>query len=509
MNRIFGLETEYGLYIEGVELTKLTEEARKFTASLPTLALWDYSDESALRDMRGFKASGLTTNPDDDRVERRSHGTRPRSPGEDHVDRILINGARFYHDHGHPEYSTPECRGVLDLVAHDRAGELVCLQAASIYEKETHRRVSLYKNNTDFHGMSYGHHENYLVPRAILTEILVHALLPFFVTRILFTGAGKVGVERGSSPQESFFQLSQRAEFFDAIMSVDTLHRRPLINTRDEPHAADERWRRLHVICGDANMSEFATALKVGTTRLVLETIEAGYGPPVELKDPVRAIKELSWDQDWSWSLETTERKQISAIEIQRAYQLAASELFAGRDEETDWVLKEWSAVLEDLDTDPWLLRDRIDWVAKRDLLESFIKSEKIDWKSNLDLLRSLDLEYHNIDREAGLFWPLESSGAMRRLTEDQEIEQAVLSPPPDTRAALRSLCLANLDVKALNWGRLLIENEHNLHALNLRDIADIEICSELFLNSSATTLDDVVKLMNQLEAKVGGETDA
>jgi proteasome accessory factor A len=509
MNRIFGLETEYGLYIEGVELAELTDEARKFTQSFPTLALWDYSDERPLRDVRGFKASGLTTNPDDDQVERRSYGRRPRSPGEDHADRILSNGARFYHDHGHPEYSTPECSSIKDLVVHDRAGELILLKTATAYEDEMKRKVSLYKNNTDFHGMSYGHHENYLIKRETLFETLVHGLLPFFVTRILFTGAGKVGVERRGSPQKTFFQLSQRAEFFDTIQSVDTLHRRPLVNTRDEPHANSERWRRLHVICGDANMSEFATALKVGTTRLVLEMLESGYGPPVELKDPVQAIKDLSWDEDWKWILKTADRKEISAIQIQRAYQLAASELFSGRDDETDWVLREWAAVLDDLEVDPWRLSDRVDWVAKRHMLESFIKTEKIDWSSNLDLLRSFDLEYHNIDREFGLFWPLEESGAIRRISQDDEIQLAISKPPQNTRASIRGFCLENFNVKAVNWGRLLIEHDSELISLNMRHIAGVELSGELSEISSATTPNDMLELIKQLEERDGGASNA
>ncbi len=471
MDRLLGLETEYGLYIEGVDIGDLTSEARALVSFLPAGPRWDYRDESPLQDLRGFRAPRLRTNPKDDRYERISHAPRPRTAHEEHVDRVLPNGARLYHDHGHPEYSTPECHSLKDLIAQDRAGERIVWACAKRYEQRTGRAVSVYKNNTDYHGMSYGCHENYLVPRVIPLEQLVNGILPFLVTRILYAGAGKVGTDPQAAGERVIYQLSQRADFFDEILGIDTLHHRPLINTRDEPHADRHKWRRLHVICGDANLSEYATALKMGTTALVLATLEAGYGPPVELKDPVRAIKQISHDQDRHWLVEQISGRTIPAIDIQRAYLRAAQELFAGRDEETDWVLREWESVLDDLEADPRRLKDRLDWVAKRELLESFIESEGAPVKGDLDLLCSLELEYHNLDPERGLSRALERAGALRRWTHEAEIEEAMRRAPQDTRAFLRGLCVQRFEVRSASWSRVMVTHRNRTVELDLKNL--------------------------------------
>lgn len=476
MERLAGSETEYGLYVGGVDVADLTSEARTLLKCGPPGAKWDYRDESPKRDLRGFSASRLRTNPEDDEIERRSRAPRPRSREEEHADRVLTNGARLYHDHGHPEYSTPECRSLADLLAHDRAGMRVVRECARRHEERSGKSVQIYKNNTDYHQMSYGCHENYLVRRDLPFERLVAGLLPFLVTRVLYTGAGKVGVEKGYGPGqravegELVYQLSQRADFFNELMSVDTLFRRPLINTRDEPHADPRRWVRLHVILGDANLSETATALKVGTTALVLDVLEAGYGPPGELKSPVDAIKRLSLGGAASVRrpLELADRSTVPAIEIQRAYLRAAEELAAGRDEETDWVLREWAKVLDDLETDLRGTRDRVDWVAKQELLRSFVESEGLKWAEEEELLRSLELDYHGLDPE-GLFWTLERQGAMRRLTEDEDIERAARTPPRDTRAHVRGHCLRHFEVVTASWSRLRVRYRGQVREVDLR----------------------------------------
>ena len=479
MDRLLGLETEYGLYIEGVSVGELTAEARKLVQTISTQAVWDYRGESPLQDLRGFRASRLTTNPQDEEIERRSAGApEPRSPREDHVDRLLKNGARFYHDHGHPEYSTPECRSLWDLLAHDRAGERIVWAAACRYREETGRSVTVYKNNSDYHGMSYGCHENYLVRRDLPFERLMAGLLPFLVTRILYAGAGKVGCETcsGSDPDRDgkIYQLSQRAEFFDELASVDTLHRRPLVNTRDEPHADPRRWRRLHVICGDALLSEYAAALKVGTTALVLGVLEHGYGPPLELKDPIATIKSLARNTEGGWRVETRGGKTIPAVDVQRAYLLAAEELFGGRDLETNWVLREWARTLDDLEANPERLSDRLDWAAKRALLSSFLESEGLEWETApLDLLQSLELEYHSLDPHRGLFWALQTEGAMKRILKEKEIERARQIPPRDTRAFLRGLCLQRFEVSAASWGRISLTQERRTIEVDLMSCVD------------------------------------
>src|SRR5207248_1292259 len=192
----------------------------------------------------------------------------------------------------------PECSSIRDLVAHDKAGERIVFDAAQRRAQQRGLAVTLYKNNTDFHGASYGTHENYLMARSVPTDVLIQSLLPFFASRQIFAGAGKSGIEADTSiSARDLFQLSQRADFVSVESSVDTLHNRPLVNTRDEPHATPRRYRRLHVICGDANMSEYATALKVGTTSLILRLLEMGLTAPVKLTDPIRAVKQVSRDR--------------------------------------------------------------------------------------------------------------------------------------------------------------------------------------------------------------------
>lgn len=478
MDRLLGLETEYGLYVEGVSVGELTAEARKLVQTIASRAVWDYRGESPLQDLRGFRASRLTTNPQDEEIERRyvSRAPEPRSPREDHVDRLLKNGARLYHDHGHPEYSTPECRSLWDLLAHDRAGERIVWAAARRYHQETGRHVAVYKNNSDYHGMSYGCHENYLTRRDLPFERLMAGLLPFLVTRVLYAGAGKVGCETGPAPdrEETIYQLSQRAEFFDELASVDTLHRRPLINTRDEPHADPKRWRRLHVICGDALMSEYAAALKVGTTALVLGVLEHGYGPPVELKDPIATLKALAKNTRGGWVVETREGKTIPAVDVQRAYLLAAQELFGGRDLETDWVLREWTRTLDDLEADPQRLSDRLDWAAKKALLSSFLESEGWEWETApQELLQSLELEYHSLDPQRGLFWALQTEGAVKRILKEKEIERARQLPPRDTRAFVRGLCLQRFNVSTASWRGLALKQGFRTIELDLAPCVD------------------------------------
>ncbi len=469
MDRLLGIETEYGILIDGVDITDLVDEARALVQSCsePSAQPWDYRDEDPLRDARGWRAPTLTVNPKDERYEKPSR--KHLSASEDHADRVLSNGARFYHDHGHPEYSTPECQSLREVVAHDKAGERIVWAAAQAYAHRTGRTVSIFKNNIDYHGMSFGCHENYLVSRTLPFEQLIAGLLPFLVTRILFTGAGRVGGEDGWVD----FQLSQRADFFTELCSVDTLDRRPLINSRDEPHADERLYRRLHVICGDANLSEYATALKVGTTALVLATLEAGYGPPGTLKDPIRTLKALSRDASYRWLVELEGAGTISALDVQRAYLKAAQELFRHRDDETDWLLTEWESVLDDLETDPMRCADRLDWAAKRQLLDAFLDFAKLSWRD--EIVRSLDLEYHALDPNRSLFYELQNQGGMRRLVTDAEIARAMRHPPHDTRAYIRGLCVQKFSgaIRALNWGRITLSQNGREFALDLRSLVD------------------------------------
>ncbi|MBI3781561.1 MAG: proteasome accessory factor PafA2 family protein, partial [candidate division NC10 bacterium] len=270
-------------------------------------AMWDYAGENPLLDARGFEVSG--------------EHEKPSQQDNRTINKVLRNGGRLYVDGAHPEYSSPECTNARDVVCYEKAGERIfemCLASANLTLPEQ-QRLFIYKNNTDGKGNSYGHHENYLMDRRLPFEQLVQGFAPFLVTRVVFAGAGKVGAENGTEPCN--YQLSQRADFFETFIGLDTMAKRPIINTRDEPHADEEKYRRLHVIVGDSNMSEFATYLKVGTTAIVLAMVEDGFiKRDLALEDPVRAIKEISHDVACKRRVKLKRGKEFSDIEIQREY---------------------------------------------------------------------------------------------------------------------------------------------------------------------------------------------
>ena len=465
MNTVFGIETEYGILVEGQDPSDLVKEVIEVvrSCSRPSAHPWDYRGEDPRRDLRGYRVNHLTQNPEDARYEKPQ--TRPMTVQEERSDRILTNGARLYNDHGHPEYSTPECSTLRELVAHDRAGERIVLECARV-RGESGPAVRIFKNNTDHHGMSYGCHENYLFPREMPFEALLLGMMPFLVTRPIFAGAGKVGAEVRSSPVP-VFQLSQRADFFTVDASVDTLHQRPIFNTRDEPHADPRQYRRLHMICGDANLSEYATALKVGTTAVVLDLLRTGWSPPFAIRNPVATISALSRDQSWQWHLTLETGKTIRATNLQRVYLDAALDRLDA-DADTQWVLGEWGTVLAALERDPLVLSDRLDWVAKRSLLEQFLKEEDLDWTASI--APSLDLAYHDLDPENGLFYGLQEMGAMRRIVSDAEIAEAAVSPPMTTRAWLRGNIVRRFPhaVRAVSWSRISLELDEQSIVLDL-----------------------------------------
>ena len=499
MTRLLGLETEYGIQVDGVERMDVVVESMQLIRCYQErdfVARWDYERENPRRDVRGFEVDELL-NDKDEAIHLQQDRRRKIPLRELKSDLIISNGARLYNDHTHPEYSTPECCELADLLASDRAGERILLHCA---RRRTAGRgsgvVRLYKNNTDFEGHSYGCHENYLLSRRLPFRQVVDGLLPFLVTRQIFAGAGKVGVETGSRGGGTTYQLSQRADFFETIASVDTMHRRPLINTRDEPHADARRYRRLHLIIGDANMSEYATALKVGSTDLVLDLLEAGLQPHFDLADPVGAVKEISRDMSRRWAVELHDGSTSSALEIQRAYLERARSAAAGRDRETDWVLAEWNRVLESLGRDPLELVGRCDWVTKKWLLDSFAGSEDLDWENpdHLSWLQSQDLEYHNIDPEEGLFLLLENQDQVPRLTDEKRILRAMLEPPRGTRAYFRGKCLEKFGeaVVSLNWDSIEFRLNGRVEVLDLKDFVDTEniTCYNQILDASRSVED-------------------
>ena len=461
MKRVFGLETEYGITVNGAENVDVVAESielvRRYTEH-GALMKWDYELEDPHLDARGFRAKQLLQDADESAYYEIDKN-RPLSFEEIKSDLVLSNGARFYNDHAHPEYSTPECTTLHQIVGQDKAGERILAECARRRNQklETGQEVRLYKNNTDFVGHSYGCHDNYLMRRDIPWDRIVAGILPFLITRQIFAGAGKIGIEaEGAASQPGVYQISQRADFFSVLVSIDTMNRRPLVNTRDEPHADVNRYRRFHVILGDSNMSEWATAMKIGTTSLVLDLIERGKAPQLEIAQPIDANKSISRDQTYDWIIELKDGRKISAIDVQRIYLKAAADIDNGGGEDRQWILREWENVLNDLERDVMVSRDRVDWAAKKFLLNALEEEEKLAWSD--PWLQSIDLEYHNVDLESGLYYELARQGSIRRLAKEEEIKTAIFTPPETTRAFFRGRSVArfNDQIASIQWDELV-----------------------------------------------------
>lgn len=492
---LFGIETEYGITRDDVDEVDPVVESMELVRAYLEASFerrWDYASEDPHEDARGFRVSGLQQDKEEDEfAEVDAH--RPFSFHEMKSDLVLPNGARFYNDHTHPEYSSPECRTLRDLVAQDRAGERIVFRAAERRNRVLGGdHVRLYKNNTDFHGHSYGCHDNYLVSRGIPFSTLAAGLVPFLVSRQVIAGAGKVGTEAQESGHvPGLYQLSQRADFMETELGVDTMHDRPILNTRDEPHADRQKYRRLHLIIGDANMCEYATALKVGTTRLVLDLIERGAAPDLILDQPVVAVKQVSRDPDLKVTVKLQNGRRLSALEIQQCYYESAQQTLAGMDEETDWLLKEWGEVLHFLTQDRPQLVGKLDWVTKQWLLETFMREERIGWDD--PWLASLDLEYHNVNPEQGLYLGLEAEGKGWRITTDEMIEEAILNGPKDTRGGLRGLCVQRFanQIKSIQWEYIQFTGGLRSQTLNMGDLftpGAVQRCAQLFQQASSPT---------------------
>jgi proteasome accessory factor PafA2 len=477
MKRVFGLETEYGITLGGAETVDVVAESielvRRYTEN-GALMKWDYELEDPHLDARGFRARELLQDTDESayyEIDKR----RPLSFEEIKSDLVLSNGARFYNDHAHPEYSTPECTTLQQIVAQDKAGERILAECARRRNQKLPSgfEVRLYKNNTDFAGHSYGCHDNYLMRRDVAWDRIVAGMLPFLITRQIFGGAGKMGIEAESAQSEpGVYQISQRADFFSVVVSIDTMNRRPLINTRDEPHVDASRYRRFHVILGDSNMSEWATAMKIGTTALMLDLIERGEAPELEIAQPVDANKSISRDQTYDWIIELKDGRKISAIDVQRIYLRAASKLDNGANDDRQWILREWENVLNDLERDVMSTRDRIDWAAKKFLLDALQEEEKLSWSD--PWLQSIDLEYHNLDLDQGLYYELLRKGLMRRVTNEEEIKAAIFNPPETTRAFFRGRAVArfNDEISSIQWDEIVFTNQASSFRVALPEAA-------------------------------------
>ncbi len=452
--KVCGIETEYGIHSPGPDQNPIAASSvlvNAYAADVEQQIGWDFEDETPGNDARGFAREGSLA----PMVETHLANT------------VLTNGARFYVDHAHPEYSSPECLTPLECLVYDKAGEEVLrrsMAAAALRMPEQPAPI-VYKNNSDGKGNSYGCHENYMMDRSVPFTKVIDGVVPHFVSRTVFTGSGKVGVETAALDSDTvLYQISQRAEFFEEIVGLETTLKRPIVNTRDEPHADPKRFRRLHVIVGDANLSEIATLLKVGTTAIVLSMVEddAGPGRDLSLSDPVRALHQVSADLSLARPLALTDGTTATALEIQweifgaaRKYAEACGLASLGDDGSVGaLVLEHWESVLEGLESDPSSLADTLDWVAKRELLSAYQERHSCRWED--PRLAALALQYHDLRPDKSVFGRL----GMRTVLDQSQVRAAVSEPPTGTRAWFRGKCLARWPdaVVTANWDSLVFD---------------------------------------------------
>ncbi len=457
ITKVCGIETEYGIHSQGPEQNPISASSvlvNAYSADIEQNIDWDFEDETPGNDARGFAREGSLA----PMVETHLANT------------VLTNGARFYVDHAHPEYSSPECLTPLECVLYDKAGEEVLRRAmaAAAHRIPDQLPPLVHKNNSDGKGNSYGCHENYMMDRNVPFAKVIEGVVPHFVSRTIFTGSGKVGVETPALDHDTvYFQISQRAEFFEEIVGLETTLKRPIVNTRDEPHADPKRFRRLHVIVGDATQSEIATLLKVGSTAIVLAMIEDEAGPArdLSLSDPVRALHQVSADLTLRRPLSLTDGSSATALEMQwelfgaarkyaEEFGLAALGDDGGAGSVGELVMGHWESVLEGLESDPAALADTLDWVAKQQLLLAYQDRHSCSWGD--PRLAALALQFHDMRADKSIFGRL----GVKTLLNPKDIARAVTEPPTGTRAWFRGKCLAKWPeaVITANWDSLVFD---------------------------------------------------
>lgn len=495
-----GIETEYGIVHRGAE------EANPISASSLVINAylaasgqrvggeraavgWDFVDETPGADARGFTPTGALA------PEVETHL----------VNAVLTNGARYYVDHAHPELSTPECADPLEVVLYDRAAEIIAQRSMAAVRTilPPDEEIVLYKNNSDGKGNSYGCHENYLVDRTTPFGRIITGATAHFVTRQIYTGAGKVGAEApGIRLDDVEFQLTQRADFFEEEVGLETTLKRPIVNTRDEPHADPRRYRRLHVIVGDANCSQTATFLKVGTTMLVLALVQHDdFDTSLRFEDPVGALHRVSHDMSLSAPLRLVDGSTVTALELQGDLLERCRDHVErhGTDHvggEVAWrVLDEWESVLEGLARDPFELADRLDWVAKYRLVNAYRERHGLGWDDAR--LRAIDIQYHDMRPERSLA----ARAGLRRLVDEAAAERAVTEPPHDTRAFFRGRCLQRFSdaVVAANWDSIVFD----IGADSLRRVPMMEPLrgTEAHVGTLFEECDSAAELLRRLES--------
>jgi len=471
--RIFGIETEFGCFVRDPSLgdpEDVVEYVKDAAFSMRRLGLLD--------------------------LHSRDYAFEPAGGGG-----FLTNGGRLYIDAvgSHEEYATPECTELRQLITYDRAGR--ALLQSLLEDLEIQDGASFHNNSVDhFGGHTFGCHENYLVraDEENLADIIV-GLLPFLITRQIFAGVGRVGGHRLTRPDSRSnimtvgdhdadyiwvsnfygveidptveFQLSQRADHIVRTVSSRVRFNRAIINPKWDGLFTYRDMHRLHLLFGESNQSEYAAMLKVGTTALVLDLLEQRLAPDgLEIRDPLLTLRQISRDPTCRWVVTLQDGRTMGAVDLQRRYLRLAQRYFAGRDEDTNWVLHEWERTLDDLDRDPLSTSDRLDWSAKRVLYQQYVDTEGLTWHD--DVLHSLDLEYHNLNPAVSLHAALEQEHSLLRFTDDVEVAHAMLAPPETTRAYARGLIISDLLDRrqpryVIDWDGVYVEPKHQL---TLRD---------------------------------------
>ena len=449
--KVCGIETEYGIFVRGADSNPVSASSLLINAYLSAQQRrisFDFADEQPGSDARGFRIDDLLAPSIETNL----------------VNAVLTNGARYYVDHAHPEVSTPECRTARDAVVFDRAAEEIVrasMTAAGALLPQG-AEILCHKNNSDGKGNSYGCHENYLVARDLPFGRLAAQITPHFVSRQVVIGAGKVGSEfAGATSQEVPFQLSQRADFFEEEVGLETTLKRPIVNTRDEPHCDASKYRRLHVIVGDANMSEVATYVKLGATSIVLAMIEDDVlGDDMLLANPVAAIRQISHDPTLARTVLLRSGARATALEIQwhhyeRARKYQSSHGLEAVDESVgDEVLDLWETMLTGLETDRASVAHLIDWVAKQRLVDGY--AARHDLRPGDNRLKGIDLQYHDMRADRCLALRV----GLRTIVDPGDAQRAMHEPPADTRAYFRGRCLAKWpeSVAAANWDSIVFD---------------------------------------------------
>jgi Pup amidohydrolase len=506
VRRVMGIETEYGISVPGDPAANpmiLSGHVVNAYASAHGVrsgrASWDYADEAPLRDARGFEISRALADP--------SQLTDVEDPTLANV--VLTNGARLYVDHAHPEYSSPEVTNPRDAVTWDRAGELIMLEAVRrLQDRPGLPGVNLYKNNTDGKGASYGTHENYLMRRETPFADIVRHLVPFFVVRQVICGSGRVGI--GQDSRTPGFQLSQRADFFEVEVGLETTLKRPIINTRDEPHAVADLYRRLHVIIGDANHCDVANLLKLGMTSLVLAVIEdRAMTKDLTLAKPVATLHQISHDPTLQAKVTLREGEQMTALELLWEYHDAVAAYLEVRglggddDPQTAQVMGLWGDVLHRLQSDPALCAADLDWVAKLQVLEGYRERDGLDWSDSR--LRAVDIQWSDVRPEKGLFHRLAARGRMTTLVDPAAVEAAVTTPPEDTRAWFRGTCLDRFptQIAAASWDSVIFDVPGR-QALQRVPMLEPERGTRAHVGAILDRSPDVTTLLRELDAASG-----